>query len=62
MTQSTSLDGDGRVGGIDAPRIERAVREILEAIGARAWRDRAEAELRASGALPRATAARAGAD
>jgi DNA-binding CsgD family transcriptional regulator len=38
----------------------RTAREILEAIGARAWRDRAEAELRASGALPRATAARAG--
>lgn len=32
----------------------RAARDILDAIGARAWRDRADAELRASGIRPRA--------
>ncbi|MGH3226486.1 MAG: LuxR C-terminal-related transcriptional regulator, partial [Streptosporangiaceae bacterium] len=34
----------------------RAARDILDAIGARAWRDRADAELRASGARSRAQA------
>ena len=34
----------------------RAARDILDALGARAWRDRADAELRASGARPRARA------
>jgi DNA-binding CsgD family transcriptional regulator len=38
----------------------RTARDILAAIGARAWRDRADTELRASGALPRASAANAG--
>jgi DNA-binding CsgD family transcriptional regulator len=38
----------------------RTARDILAAIGARAWRDHADIELRASGALPRAGAAKAG--
>jgi DNA-binding CsgD family transcriptional regulator len=38
----------------------RAAREILDAIGARAWRDRADAELRASGEHRRAAAPQAG--
>jgi len=38
----------------------RTARAILDALGARAWRDRADAELRASGVSARATAAQAG--
>jgi AAA ATPase domain len=38
----------------------RTARDILAAIGARAWRDQADIELRASGALPRVSAAKAG--
>jgi GTP cyclohydrolase I len=37
--QTTSSDGDGRVGRIDTARIEAAVREILEAIGEDPGRD-----------------------
>jgi DNA-binding NarL/FixJ family response regulator len=38
----------------------RTARDILDAIGARAWRDRADAELRASGVRPRADNPQAG--
>jgi DNA-binding CsgD family transcriptional regulator len=38
----------------------RTARDILDAIGARAWRDRADAELRASGIRPRAENPQAG--
>jgi DNA-binding CsgD family transcriptional regulator len=41
-------------------RYLRTARDILDAIGARAWRDRAGAELRASGIRPRAEAPQAG--